>query len=135
MLIVAIGQFVQTALLAADRLARQGISARVVDPLWALPVSADLVEVARPYRLVVTLEDNLVTGGFGSHLRAALAGVSAPGAMVTLGIPDEFIQHASRAEILERLGLTAQGVARTITESYLGLVDDVPADLPIVSNQ
>ena len=134
-LIVAIGQFVQTALQAADRLARQGISARVVDPLWALPIAPDLVELARPYRLVVSLEDNITAGGFGWHLRAALADVSAPGAIVTLGIPDEFIDQASRTEILDRIGLTPQGVARTVTEKYIGLLDDVPADLPIVSNQ
>ncbi|MDA8437472.1 MAG: 1-deoxy-D-xylulose-5-phosphate synthase, partial [Propionibacterium sp.] len=134
-LIVAIGQFVQTALQAADRLARQGISARVVDPLWALPITPDLVELARPYRLVVSLEDNVVVGGFGSQLRAALADASAPGAMVSLGLPDEFIPHASRPEILDRIGLSAQGVARRVTERYLALLDDVPADLPIVSNQ
>ena len=134
-LIVAVGQFVQTAIQAADRLARQGISARVVDPVWALPVSADLVELARPHRLVVALEDNVVVGGFGSQLRAALADAAAPGVMVSLGIPDEFIDHASRAEILDAAGLTPQGVARRVTETYLGLVEDAPADIRVGSNQ
>ena len=133
--IVAVGQFVQTALAAADRLARQGISARVVDPVWMLPINPDLVDLVRPYKLVVTLEDNVVVGGFGSQLRAALADADAPGAMVTLGIPDAFIDHASRAEILDAVGLTPQGIARTVTEKYLGLADDTPAELPIVSNQ
>ena len=134
-LIVAVGQFVQTAIQAADRLARQGISARVVDPVWALPISADLVELARPHRLVVALEDNVVVGGFGSQLRAALADAAAPGVMVSLGIPDEFIDHASRAEILDAAGLTPQGVARRVTETYLGLVEDAPADIRVGSNQ
>ena len=134
-LVVAVGQFVQTAIQAADRLARQGISARVVDPVWALPVSADLVELARPHRLVVALEDNVVVGGFGSQLRAALADAAVPGVMVSLGIPDEFIDHASRAEILDAAGLTPQGVARRVTETYLGLVEDAPADIRVGSNQ
>ncbi|HET9127221.1 MAG TPA: 1-deoxy-D-xylulose-5-phosphate synthase [Propionibacteriaceae bacterium] len=132
-LLVAVGQFVSTALEAADRLARQGISARVVDPVWALPVSADLVDLARPYKLVVSLEDNVVVGGFGSQLRAALADAGAPGEMLTLGIPDRFIEHASRAEILDAVGLTPQGVARTVTEKYLGLADELGAELPVAS--
>ncbi len=115
-LLVAHGVFVHLAVEAAERMARQGIPCAVVDPVWALPVNPALVELCEATDLVVTLEDGGVSGGLGASLALACgrAGVWTP--VRHLGIPQQFLEHASRAEILEDLGLTAQGVARTVVE-------------------
>ncbi|HET9256846.1 MAG TPA: transketolase C-terminal domain-containing protein, partial [Pseudonocardiaceae bacterium] len=110
------------------RLADQGIGVTVVDPRWVLPVPAELVRMAGAHRLVVSVEDSGRHGGFGWSLAAALrdAGVDVP--FRDLGIPQRFLAHGSRDEVLADLGLTAQDVARAVTGWAAGLIK--PADEP-----
>lgn len=120
-LIVSVGAFAGLALAAAERLEQQGISATVVDPRWVLPVPESLVKLAEDYTMVVTVEDSGLHGGVGSTVSAALrsAGVDVP--CRDLGVPQRFLDHASRAQIHTELGLTAQDVARQITGWFAGL--------------
>ena len=120
-LIVAVGAFCALAVDTAERLAQQGIDATVVDPRWVLPVPASVVEVARNHRLVVTLEDGCVNGGVGSAVAGALSAAEVTVPVQIKGIPQEFIPHASRGEILSDLGLTAQDLARSITATVAGM--------------
>ncbi|MBB1512864.1 MULTISPECIES: 1-deoxy-D-xylulose-5-phosphate synthase [unclassified Tessaracoccus] len=106
-LIVGYGQFAGMGLGVAERLGDQGVPASVADPLWALPVSQDLVSLAAGHDLVVTLEDNLVEGGVGQKLRSRLADTGAATRVLTFGIPQRFLAHGSRDEVLEEIGLTA----------------------------
>ncbi len=119
-LIVAAGAMAATAVDVAGRLGAQGIGVTVVDPRWVKPVDPALVELARDHRLVVSVEDNGRVGGCGAVLLQALndAGVDTPFRLH--GIPQEFLGHAKRAAILERIGLTPQALA-------LGIVEDVTA--------
>ncbi|MBA8794878.1 1-deoxy-D-xylulose-5-phosphate synthase [Friedmanniella endophytica] len=130
-LVVGYGQLVGTALGVADRLVDQGIGVTVVDPVWALPVDPALVELARSHELVVTIEDNLVVGGCGSRLLLVLseAGVMTP--VRCFGIPQEYLPHASRGELLSDLGLTPQDIARSVIELVAGSTGE-PAHPPLV---
>ncbi|TDP41479.1 1-deoxy-D-xylulose-5-phosphate synthase [Nocardia ignorata] len=118
-LLVAVGPFADTAVHVAEHLAPQGISVTVVDPRWVLPISDTLVKLAENYRLVVTLEDGGLHGGIGSTLSARLraAGLDVP--TRDLGVPQQFLDHASRPEILEDLGLTPEVITQRIT-AWLG---------------
>ena len=120
-LIVSVGAFAGLALAAAKRLEQQGISATVVDPRWVLPVPESLLKLAEDYTMVVTVEDSGLHGGVGSTVSAALrsAGVDVP--CRDLGVPQRFLDHASRAQIHTELGLTAQDVARQITGWFAAL--------------
>ena len=122
-LVVGVGAFVPTAIEVGTRLADQGVGSVVVDPRWALPVPEELVELARGFDLVVTLEDGLVENGVGAALREAIvaAGLDLP--VQTHGIPTAFLQHASRAEIVEELGLRAADVARDAAAAVAAKVD------------
>ena len=119
-LIVGVGAMAETAVDVAARLEAQGIGVTVVDPRWVKPVDPAIVELAREHRLVVSVEDNGRVGGCGTALLQALndAGVDTPFRLH--GIPQEFLGHAKRAAILERIGLTPQALA-------LGIVEDVTA--------
>jgi 1-deoxy-D-xylulose-5-phosphate synthase len=119
-LIVSYGAMATTAVDVAERLVAQGIGVTVVDPRWAKPVDPVLVDLAREHRLVVSLEDNGRVGGCGSVLLQTLndAGVTTPFRLH--GIPQEFLDHAKRGVILERLGLGPQSLAR-------GIVEDISA--------
>ncbi len=120
-LVVAIGAMAATGVEVAERLEDQGIEVTVVDPRWVKPVSPDLVRLAGQHRLVVSIEDNGVVGGCGATLQQALtaAGVTTP--IRVHGIPQEFLDHAKRAAILERIGLTPQAVARSVVETMTAL--------------
>jgi 1-deoxy-D-xylulose-5-phosphate synthase len=111
LLVVGVGCMAATALTVAEKLEAQNLRVRVVDPRWSLPVSPDLVEAARSARAVAVIEDNLEVGGVGTHIAAALteSGVSVP--VHQHGIPTEFIDHASRGQILDHLGLTPESIA------------------------
>ncbi|WP_188943797.1 1-deoxy-D-xylulose-5-phosphate synthase [Nakamurella endophytica] len=115
-LLVAVGAFGGMAVEAASRLADQGIGVTVVDPRWALPVPPVLVDLAAGHRLVVTVEDGGRSGGVGAAVVDALAGTDVPVQVVAL--PQRFLESASRAELLIELGLTAQVLARTVTETF-----------------
>lgn len=114
-LLVAVGSFAPMALAVAERLRNQGIGVTVVDPRWVLPVPDVLGDLARTHKLVVTVEDNGVHGGVGSSVSAALRHNEIDVPCRDVGVPQEFLAHASRDEVLSDVGLTDQHIARQIT--------------------
>jgi 1-deoxy-D-xylulose-5-phosphate synthase len=126
-LVVAYGQFAGMGLAVAERLDDQGVTAMVVDPLWALPISPNLVELAQGFDLVVTIEDNLVEGGLGQRLRSRLFGTDTT--VLNFGIPQEFLAQGSRDEVLEDVGLTAPKIALAVLDSVLATTEPAGAHL------
>ncbi len=122
-LVVAVGSMGTVGVEVADRLIAQGIGVTVVDPRWVKPVDPAIVELAREHRLVVSIEDNGETGGCGAVLLQTLnaAGVHTPFRLH--GIPQDFLGHAKRAAILERIGLTPQALALGIVEDMTSLTE------------
>lgn len=123
-LVVAVGSMAGVGVEVAERLSAQGIGVTVVDPRWVKPVDPALVQFAANHRLVVTIEDNGVIGGVGAVLLQTLsaAGVDTP--VRIHGIPQEFLGHAKRAVILERIGLSAQAIALGIVHEMAGTETD-----------
>jgi 1-deoxy-D-xylulose-5-phosphate synthase len=120
-LIVGIGSMATTSVEVAERLVAQGIGVTVVDPRWVKPVDPALLHLAREHRLVVSVEDNGVVGGCGSVLLQTLNEARIDTPVRLHGIPQQFLVHAKRAVILERIGLTAQTLARSIVEDVTAL--------------
>ena len=118
-LLVSAGAMASVCLGAAAMLSEQEIGVTVVDPRWVKPVDPALPELAARYRLVVTVEDNGRVGGVGAAVALALqdAGVDTPAR--TLGVPQSFLDHGSRADVLAAAGLTPTGVAERV-QSALG---------------
>ncbi|MFE1577758.1 1-deoxy-D-xylulose-5-phosphate synthase [Streptomyces fradiae] len=114
-LLVSVGALAPMCLEIAGLLDKQGISTTVVDPRWVKPVDEAMAPLADRHRVVVTVEDNGRAGGVGSAVAQALrdAGVDVP--LRDFGIPQRFLDHASRAEILAEIGLTAPDIARQVT--------------------
>jgi 1-deoxy-D-xylulose-5-phosphate synthase len=110
-LLVGVGSMAGAAREAAAKLSAEGVPVAVAAPLWVTPLPLGLVELAGEIGLVVTMEDNGLVGGIGASLATALADAGMDVRMERLGIPQEFLDHASRPAILERLGLTAEGCA------------------------
>jgi 1-deoxy-D-xylulose-5-phosphate synthase len=92
----------------------------VVDPRWVVPVPGSVIDLAGEYRIVVSLEDGIRVGGIGTRIRQDLREAGVDTAVTEIGLPDEFLEHGSRGDILERTGLTPQHIARDVTAMVLG---------------
>ena len=118
------------ACLEAAGLTDQGIGVTVIDPRWVKPVDGALAQAAAGHRLVVTVEDNGRAGGFGDAVCRLLrdAGVDTP--VRTFGLPQEFLEHGKREEILADAGLVPQHLAREVTEAVARLTPELEHHTP-----
>lgn len=113
-LLVGIGSMAATALTAAEKLTAEGVRVRVVDPVWALPVSEGLVSLAHGVRRVAVVEDNVVVGGIGSQVALALRESGSDVPVDSFGLPKRFLDHGSRGHVLDSVDLTPEAVASTL---------------------
>jgi 1-deoxy-D-xylulose-5-phosphate synthase len=121
--IIAIGSMVAPALEAAEKLATSGINAAVVNARFAKPLDHKLIlDVARRTRRAVTVEENTLTGGFGSRVADLLqSSDTVDTRLICLGLPDEFIEHGTQASLRSRYGLDAEGIARQVHSLFATL--------------
>ncbi len=120
-LVVGVGSMVPLALSVAQQVEAGGASVTVVDPRWVLPVNPALLRMAGDHRLVVVLEDGVSVGGVGARISLELtrAGVGTP--VEQVGLPCEFIDHATREQVLEQFGLTPEAVSSRVRARLTGL--------------
>jgi 1-deoxy-D-xylulose-5-phosphate synthase len=116
-LLVGAGAMAVTCVQVAERLADHGIGVTVIDPRWVKPLDEALVGAAQDHRLVVTAEDNGRAGGFGDAVSRLLRDHDVDTPVRTFGLPQEFLDHGDRGQILDDLGLAPQHLARAITEA------------------
>ena len=117
----ALGPWVADALLLADRLATEdGLSVGVVNARWAKPVDRELLLAhASGGSLIVTMEDHVLSGGFGSAVIEAMHDAGSLAPVERIGWPDSFVEHGSSVEILrEAYGLSPDAIATRVRERY-----------------
>ena len=120
--LLAIGTMANVASDASTLLAHQGISAEVVSMRFVKPLDADLLRaVSARIPRIVTLEDNVILGGFGSAVAEFFAreGITSV-RQLSIGIPDRFIDHGSLQELYAELGLDAPAIARSVAAFMAG---------------
>ena len=113
-LVVACGTLLGEALAAAAELRAEGLDLTVINARFVKPLDPTILERIEAAPWTVTLEENVLQTGFGSAVLEAVndAGLQA-GMIVRLGLPDRFVEHGERAELLADLGLDAAGIAAT----------------------
>ena len=114
---LAVGTMVEKAKEAAAILKEEGIEAAVVNMRFIKPLDTELLgEMARTKRLLITAEENVLAGGFGSAVAEYLAdhGIEVP--LLRFGIPDRFIEQGTRRELLSLIGLQPDKMAERIRE-------------------
>ncbi|MGY3317553.1 1-deoxy-D-xylulose-5-phosphate synthase [Arthrobacter sp. TE12232] len=119
-LIVSVGAMSELALDVSNRLGAQGISSTVVDPRWVLPVRRSIIDLAANHRLVICIEDGVRAGGVGSRIRQEMRAAGVDTALNEVGLPVEFLDHGTRKQVLERVGLTAQQITHDVVAQVLG---------------
>jgi 1-deoxy-D-xylulose-5-phosphate synthase len=112
MAVVALGVMLAPALEAAEELARKGMAVRVVDARFAAPLDAELLRdcAKKCSGRIITIEENVAAGGFGEACRAVLSNEDCR--VVSLSLPDSFLPHGCREDMLHEYGLDKEGVTR-----------------------
>jgi 1-deoxy-D-xylulose-5-phosphate synthase len=113
-LIVGVGSMAGACVEMAAKLHVEGTGVTVADPRWVLPVPSELVDLADQHSLVVTVEDNGRSGGFGTALSLALRDRGVPTPVVVHGIPQKFLNHDKPDAIREAIGLTPDALAQDV---------------------
>ncbi|WP_129843019.1 1-deoxy-D-xylulose-5-phosphate synthase [Streptomyces sp. RFCAC02] len=126
-LLVSVGALAPACLEAAELLQAHGISSTVVDPRWVKPVDPALPGLAAEHRVVVTVEDNSRAGGVGSAVAQALRDADVDVPLRDFGIPERFLPHGTRDQVLAEVGLTGPDIARQVTGLVARLTGDVSA--------
>lgn len=116
--ILALGSMVAVSLKAAELLSKNGVNASVVNARFVKPLDSELIEdLSKKFKKFVTIEEGVISGGFGSAVlefidRENIKDVE----LKALGLPDEFIEHGGREELIRKYHLTPDGIAAVIAQ-------------------
>ena len=122
--IVGVGTLLYDALKVAEDLEHQGISVAVVNARFIKPLDEALLEgLAHRFASIVTLEENVVQGGFGSAVAEFYASKGLSPRLKMIGLGDHFIEHGTPAELLADEGLTKEGIKKTVL-SFLDIFEN-----------
>ncbi|KND44620.1 MULTISPECIES: 1-deoxy-D-xylulose-5-phosphate synthase [Streptomyces] len=130
-LLVAVGVMASVCLRAAELLEARGIGCTVVDPRWVKPVDPALPWLADAHRLVAVVEDNSRAAGVGSAVALALGDAEVDVPVRRFGIPEQFLPHAKRGEVLADIGLTPVEIAGRISASLAAKGESAKGNLPV----
>lgn len=119
--ILGFGHMVPYCMKAAESLAQQGISARVVDMRWVKPLDVDAIERACATRLVVTAEEGVVAGGAGDGVLEVMEARGLQTPVLQIGLPDRFVEQGTTDQQFDALGIDAKGIAAQIVKKLSGL--------------
>lgn len=116
--VLAIGATVYPALAAAEKMAAQGVSVEVINARFVKPLdSALLLKTASSFKKMIIVEENVLQGGFGSAVLELFAEKGVKGLQIKrLGIPDEFVEHATQAQLRHKYSLDEDGILRAIKQ-------------------
>lgn len=125
LLIIAVGSRVYPALRAAELLSQQGLEVGVIDPRFIKPLDQDLLlENIKRYKKVISVEEHVLAGGFGSAILELINTHNLKGVQLKrLGLPDHFIPHGSQARMRALYQLDAQGIKNVALEMITGKVE------------
>jgi 1-deoxy-D-xylulose-5-phosphate synthase len=129
--ILALGASVVPSLEAAKELALKGIEATVVNVRFAKPLHKSLItELSSRIKHIVTVEENVLTGGFGSSvIRLLQESGKCDITVKNIGIPDEFVEHGTQAILRSKYGLDANGIARQVLKLFPDSVSNLPLNV------
>ncbi len=114
LVLIGIGQTVNTAMEAAERLEQEGVQAAVINARFIKPLDQELIlSWARKTERVITIEENVLQGGFGSAvLEMFQESLFTPSGFMRLGIPDTFVPHGGQSTLRNLYGIDAEGIER-----------------------
>ena len=124
-ILFAAGSMVKVALEVREQLKERGYSCSLTNARFVKPIDEHAVkEVCREHRLIVTMEENVASGGYGEKVRAYVDGIGAPVKVLTIAIPDEYVEHGN-VELLKReIGIDADSIVMKIMTCYVSMTGE-----------
>lgn len=119
--IIAYGSMVYQAMQAAENLAKEGIQATVINARWVKPLDVELITaLAQNQRLMVTVEEAYLAGGFGSAVMECLEQNNLLDSvkLIRMGVPDQIVTHGDPKLLLSQYGLDADGIYKRVKEAF-----------------
>jgi len=118
--LVAVGSMVKTAFEVRGKLKEMGYSCSLVNARFVKPIDeAMLREMAHSHRLLVTLEENVASGGFGEKVREFVDGLETDCDVLTIAIPDEYVEHGNVALLYQEVGIDPDTVQKRVVTAYV----------------
>ena len=118
--ILAVGTMVNTSVKARQLLSKHGLDISIVNARFVKPLDTDMLQKIRQQaKVLITVEENALRGGFGQAVSEYLLSNNYKGKFKAIGIPDKFITHGNRDQLLEEINLTPESVA----EQVMGMVE------------
>lgn len=117
--ILAVGHMYETAVKVRELLKEQGLSCSLINVRFVKPLDEELLkQIAGAHRLVATIEENVLSGGYGEHVDSYYAKTAISTRLLNFAIPDEFVEHGDVSVLREKEGLDAISIADRINEVY-----------------
>lgn len=117
--LIAVGSMVKVALTVRERLKEKGIACSLVNARFVKPIDEEMVEkMCKTHRLIVTMEENVASGGFGEKVRAFVDSLEERADVLTIAIPDEYVEHGNVELLKQEVGIDAATVEDRIVSAY-----------------
>jgi len=116
-MLLALGSMVKKAEEVEAMLAERGIDAGICNARFAKPLDKDYLSTLMDYDMVVTMEENVLTGGFGQQVQSFLVDKGYQGQVLKIAVPDEFVQHGSVTLLFKELQMDAESITRRILDN------------------
>ncbi|MCR5343010.1 MAG: 1-deoxy-D-xylulose-5-phosphate synthase [Butyrivibrio sp.] len=115
----AVGSMVKTAEKVRDILIEKGYNCSLTNARFVKPIDGDYIrEAAKKHKLIVTMEENVVSGGFGDQVRRFICDEEIDIVQLCIALPDEFVTHGSCDQLYKELGVDAESVAKKVIRKY-----------------
>ncbi|MCD8038059.1 MAG: 1-deoxy-D-xylulose-5-phosphate synthase [Lachnospiraceae bacterium] len=120
--LIAVGSMVKTALSVRSALAKRGYGCSIINARFVKPIDTDIIDEAlENHKLLVTLEENVASGGFGEKVRAYLGSRESSARLLTISIPDEYVEHGNVDILRHEVGIDAETIEKRILDGMEGL--------------
>ena len=118
-LLLAVGSMVKVALAVRERLGEKGYACSVVNARFVKPIDEELIrEACKTHSLIVTMEENVASGGFGERVRAFVDSLHVKTRVLGIAIPDEYVEHGNVELLKQETGIDAVSVEEKVTVAY-----------------
>ena len=117
--LLAVGSMVKTAEGVRERLKECGLSCTLVNARFVKPMDEEMVcRLSATHRLIVTMEENVESGGFGERVRTFADEQELPGQILSITIPDEYVEHGNVELLKKEIGIDEESVTKRILEEW-----------------
>lgn len=123
-MLLAVGSMVKVALTVREQLIEKGFACSLVNARFVKPIDEEAVcEACKGHRLIVTMEENVASGGYGEKVREYVDGLKVSTQVLSITIPDEYVEHGNVELLKQEIGIDAVSIVEKVSAAYKSLMD------------